>query len=219
MFQIKICGITNVEDAQMAAEAGADAIGLNFYAGSRRFVAIEQAAKIALSLPLHVQKVGVFVNASAAEVLRICDAVGLDAIQLHGDEPPQFLGELNGKPIIKAFRLQGPSLKVVADYIKESAVIGDSVRMVLVDAFRPGVFGGTGERLDWQALDQWKESIGVPLVLAGGLTAQNVDAAISTARPAAVDTASGVETMPGIKDGTKVREFVDRARTAFTKLA
>jgi len=218
MFQIKICGITNVEDAQMAAEAGADAIGLNFYAGSRRFVATKQAARIALALPSRVQKVGVFVNATAEEILRICDAVGLDAIQLHGDELPRFNGELRGKPIIKAFRLRGPSLASVPDYLKESAAISDSVRMVLVDAFRPGAFGGTGERLDWQALGQWKSLICVPLVLAGGLTAENVDAAISATRPAAVDTASGVEAAPGIKDATKVREFVERAQSAFTKL-
>jgi len=223
MFRVKICGITSVEDAGVVAEAGADAVGLNFYARSKRYVPVAQAQAIAGSLPAGVVKVGLFVNAPASEVCETFDRVGLDLIQLHGDEPPSFLARMGGRPVVKAFRLREPDgLDAIGRYLAECRGMECMPQMTLVDAHVEGAYGGTGQVADWQALTSYQrgepgESL-PPLVLAGGLTPDNVAEAIRTVRPAAVDTASGVESAPGRKDRALVERFVQAAQRAFEDL-
>jgi phosphoribosylanthranilate isomerase len=212
-FRVKICGITRPEDASMAAGAGADAIGLNFYPGSPRCVTLEQAQAIAAAMPAGVARVGVFVNADLAEMRRIADSVPLDYVQLHGDEPPQAIAALD-VPVIRAFRCGSAGLMPVGLYLEACRQAGRLPAAVLIDAYAPGAFGGTGQTLDWPALAAGREHLaGLPLILAGGLTAENVAAAIAAARPDGVDTASGVESSPGVKDAARVRAFVAAATT------
>lgn len=217
MFRIKICGITRVEDARQAAEAGADACGLNFYPHSPRCVALSTAAEICKQLPRSVVRVGVFVNAAPSEVVEAFGRLGLDLIQLHGDEPPEYLAELGSRPVIRAFRLGPEGMAAIERYLAQAEALGTLPRMVLVDAYRAGQYGGTGKAADWAALAgyahlPWK----LPLVLAGGLDPDNVAEAIRQVRPAAVDTASGVETAPGQKSPDHVRRFVAAAQAAFS---
>ncbi|MBS0211370.1 MAG: phosphoribosylanthranilate isomerase [Planctomycetes bacterium] len=228
LFHIKICGITSVGDAQHAARAGADAIGLNFYPGSKRFVSATQGAEIVAALPAGVAKVGVFVNATTSEVVSIVKQVGLNRVQLHGDEPPTLIHELAAQlpntPIIKAFRIGPTALQPVEQYLTWSCTHGDASppHAVLLDAAAPGEFGGTGVRFDWQLARQFIRRVGSdgpPLILAGGLTAENVAEAIAAVKPWGVDTASGVESSPGHKDPDKVTRFVAAARQAFEKAA
>ncbi len=231
MFRIKICGITTVDDAQAVAQAGADAVGLNFFGKSRRFVEPAQARRIVEALPPEVVKVGLFVNASQDEVCGTFDSVGLDLVQLHGDEPPDFLARLGGRPILKAFRLGQEDiyygagqldLDTVRRYLDACRERACVPRLVLVDAHVPGAYGGTGRLADWDALESEKQARAQeafpPLVLAGGLTADNVAEAIQRVRPHAVDTAGGVESAPGHKDAALVERFVRSARAAFEGL-
>jgi phosphoribosylanthranilate isomerase len=219
VFRIKICGITTTYDAEQAARAGADAIGLNFYSGSPRFVSDAQARDIAAVVADHVAKVGVFVNTDAQKVQDLAKAVGLDIIQLHGDEPPQTLRTLKKFRVIKAFRCRDEGLDPVLDYMKQCHDLGRLPDAVLLDAYAPGKYGGTGRCLDWSAVREARSAIeDVPVILAGGLTAENVDRAIVDARPAAVDTAGGVELQPGRKDPDKMRRFVAAAEAAFRRL-
>jgi phosphoribosylanthranilate isomerase len=218
MFRIKICGITSVEDALGAAAAGADAIGLNFHCQSPRCCPLEHASKIASAVPRHVCKVGVFVNATAGDIRSIVGSVGLDLVQLHGDETPEAIAELSGLNVMKAFRVHDDLLDVVA-FLDRCRDLGAMPRMVLVDAFQPGQYGGTGETIDVEVLRKNRTSLGrLPLVLAGGLNPANVAAAIAAVRPSAVDVASGVETSPGIKSDPLVREFIVAAKLAFAQL-
>ncbi len=217
MFRIKICGVTTLADAQLVADAGADAIGFNFYTGSKRRVAPAVAAEIAAELPKSVSRVGVFVNASCSQILDVADQVDLDFIQLHGDEPPAFLDqlrecELGQRELVRAFRCRD-GLSSVQAYLDQCAIRPEAV---LLDAFDEQQYGGTGQRLDWQRVIAEKPLLGeTPLVLAGGLRPGNVAEAIRQIRPAAVDTASGVESAPGRKDAGLVAEFVAAATTAF----
>jgi phosphoribosylanthranilate isomerase len=216
-FQIKICGLTRVEDVREAAAAGADAIGINFYAGSRRFVEPRNAQHLVAAAPRKMTKVGVFVNADVETVCGIYDALGLDLIQLHGDEPPEFLAELGNRPIIRAFRVDDRGLAPVAAYLAECVRLNSRPRAVLLDAYHPNQFGGTGQPADWPTIAAQRHLINeYPLVLAGGLTPQNVATAIKTVQPTAVDTASGVESQPGHKDPDQMQQFVSAARTAFS---
>ncbi len=218
MFRVKICGITNRVDAQRVADAGADAIGLNFYAGSPRCCPADDAVKIAQVVPPHVVKVGVFVDSTADEIRRICRQVGLDLVQLHGDQPPEFLQALRPLPVMKAFRLDGDFDEITA-YLRACHRLMCVPRLLLVDAHRPGQFGGTGETVDWKALAEHRRAlVGLPLVLAGGLNPQNVADAIDAVRPWGVDTASGVEDNPGKKSGKLVEQFVAAAQRALAKL-
>jgi phosphoribosylanthranilate isomerase len=220
MFRIKICGITRIEDAAVAAEAGADAIGLNFYAKSPRCVSLETAATIAQAVAGGPLVVGVFVNASAAEIAQAVASVPLGAIQLHGDEQPEFVDELPpGVPVIRAARIGTAGLAEAAAYRDACVAAGRPLAAVLLDAsvkVQPGeevVYGGSGHRLDWPRVAAERGVLAsTPVILAGGLTPVNVAEAISVSRCDGVDTASGVESSPGVKDHEMVRSFVAAAR-------
>ena len=199
----KICGITRVEDAQLAAQAGADAIGLVFYAPSPRNVSVAQAADIIRALPAFVTSVGLFVNASAAEVNAVLAQVPLDLLQFHGDETPEFCQAFK-RPYIKAVRVQS-TLDILAACNTYTDAAG-----ILLDTFVAGVPGGTGQAFDWSLIPQ---NAVKPLILAGGLDASNVAQAISQVKPYAVDVSGGVEASKGIKDPARVRAFVAAVRS------
>lgn len=198
----KICGITSVEDALVAAEAGADAIGLVFYAKSPRAVSIKQAREIIAALPPFVTTVGLFVNASRCELNETLDAVPLDMLQFHGDETPADCEGFH-RPWYKALRVKA------GDDILGQAVRYAGASAILLDTFVAGVPGGTGEVFDWSLVPS---ELPKPLILAGGLNSQNVQLAISQVRPFAVDVSGGVELRKGIKDAKSVREFVRQVR-------
>jgi phosphoribosylanthranilate isomerase len=200
MVRVKICGITNPEDALLAASLGADALGFNFYPKSPRSIEPEAVRDIIKNLPPLVLSVGVFVDKEAETVREVAESVGLDWIQLHGQESPEYCRAL-GRRVIKAFRIQDQSgLAILPDY-------RDAVQAFLLDTYRPGIPGGTGETFDWELARQARD-LG-PVILAGGLTAANVGQAITVAQPAAVDVASGVEAVPGRKDPEKVKKFIE----------
>lgn len=199
---VKICGVTNQADAETACAAGAAAIGFNFFPGSRRYVPEATAAEIVRSLAGRACMVGVFVDATRDEVERIANLVGLDALQFHGDENPQYC--------------EGWSRKVIkAVAIKDAASVAAARRyatpLLLADAYAPGERGGTGKTFAWNLLAGLDHT---RLVLAGGLTPDNVGQAVREVRPYAVDVASGVESAPGCKDAEKVRRFIANAHAA-----
>ncbi|MDO9532812.1 MAG: phosphoribosylanthranilate isomerase [Deltaproteobacteria bacterium] len=202
MVRVKICGITNLEDALLAAELGADALGFIFYAKSPRKVAPETAREIIAQLPPFVASVGVFVDEAAAVVQELAAWVGLDWVQLHGQESPEYCRNL-GRKVIKAFRIQDEdSLRRLADY-------QGAAQAMLLDTYKKGQVGGTGEIFDWHLARKAKQY--GHIILAGGLTSDNVAQAIATALPAAVDAASGTEAAPGKKDPAKLRAFFKAA--------
>jgi phosphoribosylanthranilate isomerase len=226
LFTVKICGLTTPGDAALAAAAGADAVGLNFVAGSPRVLGVAQAQAVAAAVPPGVLKVGVFAGATAVEIRRIAEAVGLDAVQLHGHldgagpgvDPPTLCAELAGLTVIRAIRLEPSSdpLATARAWLAAAAALGHPPAMVIIDApvtrgTAPGHLGGTGATADWAAL-AGARPLGPPMALAGGLTPDNVAAAIRASMAAAVDTASGVESAPGRKDPEKLRAFVAAAR-------
>ncbi len=198
----KICGITRVEDALVAAEAGADAIGLVFYDRSPRAVSVQQARAIIAALPPFVTTVGLFVNASRCEIGEILDAVPLDLLQFHGDETSAQC-EGHGRPYIKALRVR-PGEDIAACCAEYNQASG-----ILLDTYVPGVPGGTGEVFDWSLVPA---DLGKPVILAGGLTADNVRAAIAQVSPYAVDVSGGVEASKGVKDAEKIRAFIREVR-------
>lgn len=214
MFRIKICGVTTPDDAAMVANSGADAIGLNFYSGSKRYLRPADAAPVAQAAA-GLLRVGVFVNSPADEVCRICDTVGLDAIQLHGDEPPEFVTDLGERPVLKAFRVRSLDLAEPLDYLRKCQALGVRLQAVLLDAYQPHQYGGTGDTLNWTELAEASQRLGgMPVIVAGGLTPKNVVQAIAEAHPSGIDTASGVERSPGRKDSALVEAFVAAARSA-----
>jgi phosphoribosylanthranilate isomerase len=200
--RVKICGITRVEDALAAAAAGADAIGLVFYAKSPRAVDIEQAREILAALPPFVTTVGLFVDAERSELERILASVPLDLLQFHGDESVQQC-EAFGRPYIKALRVKA------GDDIAAQVARYPSAQGILLDAYVEGVPGGTGEAFDWSLIPQ---ALSKPLILAGGLRPDNVAEAVSRVRPYAVDVSGGVEASKGVKDVEKVGAFIRAAR-------
>jgi len=207
-----------VEDALAAVGAGADAIGLNFYGQSSRYVKPEMAKEIAAKISPDTIPVGLFVNHSAKDIESICDEVGLQVVQLHGDEPPGFLGQLNrDHNIVRARRVSGKGLKEISEDLQAcSDLSGSYPDAILLDAESPGQYGGTGKTISWTGLADYRKWLGeVPLILAGGLTPENVAEAIRTVWPYGVDVASGVESSPGVKDHAKMQAFVDAARAAF----
>ena len=220
MFQIKICGITGVEDARAAAAAGADAVGLNFYARSPRYVTLDQARAIVAALPAGMVKVGVFVDTPAPAICQTFDELGLDLIQLHGDQPPEFLPHLGDRPVMMAFRVGPTGLEPVFRYMRMCEVSSNTPQFVLLDSYSEKQFGGTGTVIDSTSIYDYTNRVKrSSVVLAGGLNPSNVAYAIRTVRPAAVDAASGVEMSPGKKDAALLAAFVQAARAAFAELA
>lgn len=219
MFRVKICGITSVDDALAATAAGADAIGLNFYTVSPRYCPPDRAKTIAAAVGSGVCKVGVFVNASAEEIRQTAQSVRLDLVQLHGDEAPELLRAIRPLGVVRAFRVKD-DLSSISEYLRQCHALMCVPRMLLVDAAKPGQYGGTGLTLDWNWIGKNRAHFGgLPLVLAGGLNPENVAAAIEAARPWGVDTASGVESSPGQKSPARVREFVAAAQQALAAAA
>lgn len=213
MFGIKICGITSVNDAQAACSAGADALGLNFYEGSKRFLELPLAAEISHAVSGRVVKVGVFVNAPLEHVKRVHAQLSLDAVQLHGDERPEDIAALRGIPVIKAIR--GANRLTLESYLAKCHGLGCSPSAVLVDALHATEYGGTGTLGDWAAASELVAAAGeVPLLLAGGLTPANVVHAIATVHPRGVDVASGVEAASGCKSPELMAQFIVAARRA-----
>lgn len=203
-LRIKICGITNRDDALTTVDAGADALGFVFHEASPRQVSIPTAAEIIRHLPPFVARVGVFVDAAEELVRRVIAECGLDTVQLHGVEPPDFGRSLPVK-VIKAFRVQGLESLVDLPRYETSAW--------LLDSYVPGQPGGTGAKFKWDLAIEAKK-LGRPILLAGGLTPGNIAAAVRQVRPYGVDVSSGVESEPGRKDVRKVQQFIEAARQA-----
>ena len=200
--RIKICGITRLEDAQAAVSSGADALGMVFYPDSPRHIQTAVASAIASQTPPFVTRVGLFVNAEAAVVQQILEQVELDCLQFHGDEPPAFCSQFH-RPYIKAVRMQ-PDLAVEAEIQRYSTAQG-----ILLDAYDPQKPGGTGQSFDWSRIPRQASAA---LILAGGLTPENVASAVRQVRPYAVDVSGGVEASKGIKDHAKIRAFIREVR-------
>ena len=226
MFHVKICGVTTPEDARLVAAAGADAIGFNFVAGSPRRLDLQAARTVVATVPAGVLRVGVFAGMSADEIRRVVELAGLDAVQLHGHlvgngpavDLPELCALLAGLPVIRAVRLGADGLAEARRWIAAARGHGTGPALALVDAVATpgtaaGALGGTGAVVDWQAFVA-AGPLDLPVALAGGLTAENVAAAIRATGVVAVDVASGVESAPGRKDPEKVRAFVAAARGA-----
>jgi phosphoribosylanthranilate isomerase len=211
---VKICGLRSVNDALEAARAGADWIGLNFHPKSARFVAIDQAAEIVLALPETTEAVGLFVDRPVEEVREIAQATGLRIVQLHGHEPVDDVVALAnaGLRVVRAFRVKdAESIDAMGVYLGECEAQGVALEGVLVDAYVPGLMGGTGESIHDDLLRQLPP---LPrLILAGGLTPENAADRIARARPWMVDVAGGVESEPGRKDPDKIRRFIQAVRS------
>ncbi len=201
---VKICGVTSVSDSLTAAAEGADMIGLMFYERSPRHIPFSTATEIARKLPPHVVRVGVFVNPSTETVQRAIAECGVNLLQFHGDEPPEFCTQF-GVMSLKAFR--------VRDAESLAALPGYQTDAWLLDAFSPAALGGTGEKFNWELALEAKK-LGRPIFLAGGLTPENVTEAVRRVQPFAVDVSSGVESAPGKKDPAKVRAFIAAAKSA-----
>ena len=205
--RIKFCGITNLDDARLAAEAGAWAIGTILWPGSVRRCEPSEAARIAGELRRQVEIAGVFVNQPLDEVIGLAEGIGLTLVQLHGDEGPSFCAEVarrTGAKVIKAARVSAGS--------DVQAMEAFHTDFHLLDTHRAGHFGGTGETFDWELVRLRRTN--VPLILSGGLTAQNVAAAIAATHPFAVDVASGTEASPGVKDPAKLSAFAEAVQGA-----
>lgn len=200
--RIKICGITRVEDALAAARAGADAIGLVFHAASPRAVSIEQARAVVQALPPFVTTVGLFVDAAEETIRAVLDQVPLDLLQFHGDEPDTFCQRF-ARPYIKAVRVRP------GDDLGALAANWPGASGILLDSYKPGVPGGTGETFDWSMIPAQRPWT---LILAGGLQAQNVRQAVDLVRPWAVDVSGGVEATKGIKDIDKINAFIHEVK-------
>jgi phosphoribosylanthranilate isomerase len=201
--RVKICGITSVADALIAVDAGADAIGLVFYPPSPRYVSIDIARKIALAVGPFVTVVGLFVNEDESSVKHITRSVGLHVLQFHGDESPAFCDKFH-RPYMKAIRMK-PGLDVT-----EVISVYPNASGILLDAYRKGVPGGTGETFDWDRIPAQQDL--PPIILAGGLTSENITIAVNTTLPYGVDVSGGVEMSPGQKDPKKVVDFIKHAK-------
>lgn len=201
--RIKICGITSVEDALAAARLGADAIGLVFYPPSPRYVEVEQAAEIAAALPPFVTTVGLFVNADEQTIADVVSRVRIDLIQFHGNECKDYCG-LHQRPYIKAVRM--------SDDVDLDKQLNDfsQARGLLLDTYKAGVPGGTGEQFNW---DRVPAHLADKIILAGGLTPENVKDAVAQVHPYAVDVSGGVESAPGKKDTEKMARFIEAVRS------
>lgn len=202
MIRVKICGVTTAEDAALAASLGATAVGMVFWPGSPRAIDVDRARQIAMALPPFVSAVGVFVDQSVDDVSEVAEAVGLDAIQLHGHEDPTDYAGL-GRRLIKSVAVRDRSAEADAVNVPARAT-------VLLDAHDPVKHGGTGQTIDWSVAGSIAKLR--PVILSGGLTPASVDLAVRAVRPYAIDVSSGVESAPGRKDPTKLRAFFSALR-------
>jgi phosphoribosylanthranilate isomerase len=213
VVRVKICGVTRVDDAIACAELGADWIGLNFHPGSPRYIAPEQAATIVAALPPAAKAVGVFVDQPATGVAALASKLAIGIVQLHGHEPPEDLCALEAFQVVRAFRLdRSAAWKDVLDYLVRASQLGRSPHAVLVDALVPGQIGGTGSLIADEVISSCPSLH--RLILAGGLTPDNVADRVAQVRPWMVDVASGVEVTPGRKDLHRVEAFIRAARGA-----
>lgn len=218
-IRIKICGCTDPADFAGWEGSAVDAVGLNFFPGSKRFLAPERRQFVSAAIPDGLLRVGVFVNESPAAVRQAAEECRLDYMQLHGDEPPEVEAELADLATIRAIRCVNSPREAVESYFRRMERAGiETAKTLLLDAYRPGAWGGTGATLPWTELEgvfaDWPD---VRWILAGGLTPENVAKAIEQAKPFGVDVAGGVETFPGRKDSTAVHQFAERADAALRK--
>ena len=197
-LQVKICGVTNISDALLCVECGADALGFIFYEKSKRFVAIEQAAEITKQLPPFIAKVGVFVDESFDRINTTAKTVGLNYIQLHGNESSEFAKNISF-PVIKAFRVDNDFDWGKIEKYKNCKI--------LLDAFSQNEMGGTGKSFDWKLIP---DGIKNKIILSGGMSIDNLEFVFNEIKPAAVDLSSSLESAPGIKDHQKVKDFFDK---------
>jgi phosphoribosylanthranilate isomerase len=195
---VKICGITRPQDAELASRLGAAALGFVFWPDSPRYVAPQEARKIALGVPSHAMKVGVFVDESLDTVRAVMDEVGLDVAQLHGHETAEYCRQL-GRKVFKGIGMRDAGAVDVSEF--------DSDVVLLIDAHDPARFGGTGRTVNWDAARE--VAVARPIILAGGLNAANVKLAVRSVRPYGVDVSSGVESAPGVKDPARLRSFFE----------
>ncbi|PYL01305.1 MAG: phosphoribosylanthranilate isomerase [Verrucomicrobia bacterium] len=206
--RVKICGITRLDDALGAVEAGAEALGFMFYEPSPRNVSVNVTADIIRRLPPFVAKVGVFVNATEKAVLETISLSGIDTLQFHGDETPEFCRKFSPLKVYKAFRIERlESLHALPAYETDAW---------LLDGFAPDKLGGTGSNFNWELAVEAKK-LGRPIILAGGLTPENVAEAVRKVRPYAVDVSSGVESAPGKKDRARMQRFIAAAKAVTEK--
>jgi phosphoribosylanthranilate isomerase len=205
MVKVKICGITRLEDALNAVKMGVDALGFVFYPQSPRYIQPEKARAIIAQLPPFVTPVGVFVNEKYSVIANIIGTTRIQGIQLHGEESPEFCQQFSTKTI-KAFRIQEPSA------LQEN-ISRYHVDAILLDTYAPDTPGGTGKTFPWEVAIKVK--LNVPVILAGGLTPENVVKAIKRVAPYAVDVSSGIEIRPGYKDEARMRQFVQRVRQCY----
>jgi len=210
MIRVKICGITNLADAKAATDAGANALGFNFYEKSLRRVVTADAAQIRAKLPKEIEAVGVFVNAKPADINSLRAFVRFDAAQLHGDETPEIVARVaSSLPVIKAFRVDASFVLNTLNRYAEAFAF-------LLDGARAGQYGGTGQTTDWDLARCAATSHRI--ILSGGLKVEKVAEAIRIVRPHGVDVASGLETKPGKKDHARLKEFIDEVRRAEQQL-
>jgi phosphoribosylanthranilate isomerase len=204
MVKVKICGITNLEDAGAAVDSGADALGFVFFKDSPRFILPEKASAIIRSLPSFVVSVGVFVNERREHIESILSSTGIDVVQLHGDEPPGMC--MLSRRVVKAIRVKS------LDSLAPLEQFRNLVSGFLLDTYTPDTLGGTGRIFNWDVALEAKQF--GRIILAGGLTPDNVAAAVGHVRPYAVDVSSGVELLKGKKDHDKMKRFIERAKAA-----
>ncbi len=214
---VKVCGIRDRKTARDLAEIGVDAIGLNFYSASPRVVEADEALEISKILPSEVVKVGVFVNHSISDVETLATQCRLDFVQLHGDETPAYFAEIQRRlpriRLIRAWRMSSDGLEGLKIFLDECRRQQLDLAACLVDAHVAGVFGGSGKTVPWKQLaSEYRRDEWPPLILAGGLTPDNIAEAISSVHPWGVDVASGVESAPAVKDQKRVRQFLLNAK-------
>lgn len=203
-MRVKICGMTRHEDVQAAVQAGADALGFVFAPGSRRVLDAEKAAELVHGVPAFVARVGLFMDQDPEDVARILDRVPLSLLQFHGREEPGFCRRF-GLPYVKALGMGS------AQSLQQAERVFDDAAALLLDSHVAGETGGTGRTFDWAEIP----ALGLPLILAGGLTPENVRRAVRQVRPWAVDVSSGVEDAPGIKNAEKMRMFISEAKSEY----
>jgi phosphoribosylanthranilate isomerase len=203
MVKVKICGITNLEDARAAIDAGCDALGFVFYRKSPRYIAPQRVKEIIRNLPKAIIKIGVFVNAKEKTIKNIAKLCNLDILQFHGDESPNFCKKFGDYRVIKVFRIK--------DKVDLQDILRYKTFAYLFDTFVKDKFGGSGKKFNWGLL-KYVDEIKQPVFISGGLNASNVKEAIKSVHPEWVDVSTSVEASPGKKDSRKVREFIRTAR-------